>query len=64
MSFVDFVVDLMWGASEVFLAKRKARKAGSNTQAVEGPNGDRRSALSEPQATREKIERSIGNKTV
>jgi hypothetical protein len=64
MSFVDFVVDLMWGASEVFLAKREARKAASNTQGVEGPKGDRRSALSEAQATREKVERMIGNKTV
>jgi hypothetical protein len=63
MSFVDFVVDLMWGASEVFLAKREARKA-SNTQAVDDPEGDKRSALSEAQAAREKIERLIGNKTV
>jgi hypothetical protein len=64
MSFVDFVVDLMWGASEVYLAKRKARKAGSNAQAVEGPKGDRWSALGEEQATREKTERLIGNKTL
>jgi hypothetical protein len=64
MSFFDFVVDLMWGALEVFLTKRKARKAGSNTQAVDDPEGDKRSALSEPQAAREKIERLIGNKTV
>ena len=64
MSFVDFVVDLMWGASEVFLAKRRARKAGSNAQIVEGPEGGKRSALSEAQAAREKIERLIGNKTV
>jgi hypothetical protein len=54
----------MWGALEVFLAKRRARKAGSNAQAVEGPEGDKRSALSEAQAAREKIERLIGNKTV
>jgi hypothetical protein len=64
MSFFDFVVDLMWGALEVFLAKRRARKAGSNAQAVEGPKGERWSALSEQQATREKTERLIGTKTV
>jgi hypothetical protein len=63
MSFVDFVVDLTWGTSEFFLAKREARKA-SNTQAVEGLKGDRRSGLSEAQATREKVERLIGNKIV
>jgi hypothetical protein len=64
MSFFDFIVDLTWGASEVFLAKRRARKAGSNAQAVEAPKGEQWSALSEEQATREKIERLIGNKTV
>jgi hypothetical protein len=52
------------GALEVFLAKRRARKAGSNAQAVDGPEGDKRSALSEAQAAREKIERLIGTKTV
>jgi hypothetical protein len=53
----------MWGASEVFFAKREARKA-SNTQAAEGPKGDQRSALSDAQAAREKVDRLIGNKTV
>jgi hypothetical protein len=64
MSFFDFIVDLTWGASELYLAKRRARKAGSNAQAVEGPEGGKRSALSEARAAREKIERLIGNKTV
>ena len=64
MSFFDFIVDLTWGASELYLAKRRARKAGSDAQAVEGPDGGKRSALSEAQAAREKIERLIGNKTV
>jgi hypothetical protein len=64
MSFVDFVLDLTWGATEYLLAKRRARKAGSNMRAVDALERDIRSAVSEEQAAREKIERLIGNKTI
>jgi hypothetical protein len=67
MSFIDFVVDLMWGASEVFIAKRKSRKAeavGEAGDARETPKGDDPAASSDSLADRQKIERIIGSKTV
>jgi hypothetical protein len=35
MSFIDFVADLMWGASEIFIAKRKSRKDAASAEAVD-----------------------------
>ncbi|HTV27327.1 MAG TPA: hypothetical protein VMF32_06070 [Xanthobacteraceae bacterium] len=71
MSFVDFVGDLIWGASEFYLAKRKSLKAAASTEAVdqagrahENTGGDERAGPSDALTDREKIERLIGNKTV
>jgi hypothetical protein len=71
MSFIDFVADLMWGASEIFIAKRKSRKDAASAEAVdeagkahENREGDERAVPSDELADREKIERLIGNKTV
>jgi hypothetical protein len=67
MSFIDFVVDLMCGASEVVIAKRKSRKAEAvdeASKAHENTEGDERAGPGNELAGREKIERLIGNKTV
>jgi hypothetical protein len=67
MSFFDFIVDLIWGASELYLSKRKARKAGMRAEAVdktrqahENTQEDKCAALGEELADHEKIERLIG----
>jgi hypothetical protein len=64
MSFIDFVVDLMWGASEACLARRKARKAASRGESIDTTDPDQREPLDKARADREKVERLIGNKTV
>ena len=64
MSFIDFVIDLMWGASEAYLAKRKSRKAASRGEAADPTTPNKSWALDKGQADRERVERLIGNKTV
>ena len=65
MSFIDFVVDLMWGASEAYLAKRKARKAALRGESIDTTQDSHQcGALDKARADQEKIERLIGNKTV
>jgi hypothetical protein len=75
MSFFDFVVDLMWGTSEIFIARRKGKKTegpGSGEAAVTGANRRDGEAMSDEKreipdrelADREKAARIVGNKTV
>jgi len=64
MSFIDFVIDLMWGASEAYLAKRKSRKAALRGHAADPEIPNKSGALDRAQADRERIERLMGNKTV
>jgi hypothetical protein len=75
MSFFDFVVDLMWGASEIFIARKedkKRKEPGSHEDAVAGANRQDGEAMSDEMrempdrelADRERAARIVGNKTV
>jgi hypothetical protein len=75
MSFFDFVMDLMWGASEIFIARSEGKKgeepgsgedavAGANRQDGESTSDGRREMLDRELADREKAARIVGNKTV
>ena len=55
-SFFDFIVDLMWGGSEVYLARKedKKRKGGDDiADATAWPDGDRTGA--DRSTTREEL---------
>ena len=59
MSFVDFILDLMWGASEIFLARKKDKD-----DSVGRGNDGGRDAPDQRSADRDRAARLIGNKTV
>jgi hypothetical protein len=54
----------MWGASEAYLAKRKARKAASRGEGIDTTDPDQSEPLDKARADPEKVERLMGNKTV
>jgi hypothetical protein len=75
MSFFDFIVDLMWGTSEIFIARREDKKRGkpggpeedalarANRQDGELSSEEKREVLDQELADRVKAARIIGNKT-
>jgi len=74
-AIIDFIVDFMWGASEIYLARKKDKKneasrergeiAGRmNRQGGDPADGAKRGALNRPFAGRDEVARIIGNKTV
>ena len=77
MSFtiIDFIVDLMWGASEVCLAREKDKKNKERqkrgevvdrmtSQEAASTDDERREVLNRKFADRDQAARIIGNKTV
>jgi len=77
MSFtiIDFIIDLMWGGSEVYLARKRDKKNEKSEEHEEvvarvirqdgDPTDDeKREALSRELADRDEATRIIGNKTV
>ena len=71
-SFFDFLVDLMWGTSEIYLARRKKRKLekceeiGDQTgrQNCDQTTKEVHEATQLKFANRDEASRIIGNKTV
>jgi len=77
MSFtlIDFLIDLMWGGSEVYLARKKDKKDEKREEREEivdrvnrqdcGPTDEqKREMLNRELADRDETTRIIGNKTV
>jgi len=77
MSFtiIDFIIDLMWGGSEVYLARKRGKKNEASEEHKEVVNpvkrqdgdptdNEKREALNRELADRDEAARIIGNKTV
>ena len=68
MSFVDFIVDLLWGASEMYLDRAKGRdddrRAGSYWSHPDSLSQREQKRLKPEQSDHDEVARTIGNKTV
>lgn len=74
-TIIDFIVDFMWGASEVYLARKKGKKNEENLergeivdrvnrQGGDPTDAEKREVLNREFADRDEAARIIGNKTV
>jgi hypothetical protein len=67
MGFFDFIIDLLWGASEVYLGREDEQKSGGRVETSNGHDclaQNERKELEREQSNRDAVARAVGNKTV
>ena len=67
MWFFDFIIDLLWGASEAYLGREKEQKAEGWVETCNGHHRlaqTERKELEREHSNRDAVARVVGNKTV